>query len=251
MRRIRLVVAYDGTNYCGWQIQPNGITIEEVLNRELSRITGEKIQVIGASRTDSGVHALGNVAVFDTESRIPPERFSYALNQRLPEDIVAARSEEVPQDWHPRYQDKIRKTYEYHIYNAKTPDPLKRKYATFVSFPLDIGKMREAAEYLVGEHDFASFCNIRTNALNTVRTVEEASIVKDGADITVRVRGDGFLYNMVRIIAGTLIRVGRGFYAPERVKEILEEKERTAAGVTAPPNGLVLVGIEYGNEDLL
>ncbi len=251
MRRIRLVVAYDGTNYCGWQIQPNGITIEEVLNRELSRITGEKIQVIGASRTDSGVHALGNVAVFDTESRIPPERFSYALNQRLPEDIVAARSEEVPQDWHPRYQDKIRKTYEYHIYNAKTPDPLKRKYTTFVSFPLDIRKMREAAEYLVGEHDFASFCNIRTNALNTVRTVEEASIVKDGADITVRVRGDGFLYNMVRIIAGTLIRVGRGFYAPERVKEILEEKERTAAGVTAPPNGLVLVGIEYGNEDLL
>ncbi len=251
MRRIRLVVAYDGTNYCGWQIQPNGITIEEVLNRELSRITGEKIQVIGASRTDSGVHALGNVAVFDTESRIPPERFSYALNQRLPEDIVAARSEEVPQDWHPRYQDKIRKTYEYHIYNAKTPDPLKRKYATFVSFPLDIGKMREAAEYLVGEHDFASFCNIRTNALNTVRTVEEASIVKDGADITVRVRGDGFLYNMVRIIVGTLIRVGRGFYAPERVKEILEEKERTAAGVTAPPNGLVLVGIEYGDEDLL
>ncbi len=251
MRRIRLVVAYDGTNYCGWQIQPNGITIEEVLNRELSRITGEKIQVIGASRTDSGVHALGNVAVFDTESRIPPERFSYALNQRLPEDIVAARSEEVPQDWHPRYQDKIRKTYEYHIYNAKTPDPLKRKYTTFVSFPLDIRKMREAAEYLVGEHDFASFCNIRTNALNTVRTVEEASIVKDGADITVRVRGDGFLYNRVRIIAGTLIRVGRGFYAPERVKEILEEKERTAAGVTAPPNGLVLVGIEYGNEDLL
>ncbi len=251
MRRIRLVVAYDGTNYCGWQIQPNGITIEEVLNRELSRITGEKIQVIGASRTDSGVHALGNVAVFDTESRIPPERFSYALNQRLPEDIVAARSEEVPQDWHPRYQDKIRKTYEYHIYNAKTPDPLKRKYTTFVSFSLDIGKMREAAEYLVGEHDFASFCNIRTNALNTVRTVEEASIVKDGADITVRVRGDGFLYNMVRIIAGTLIRVGRGFYAPERVKEILEEKERTAAGVTAPPNGLVLVRIEYGDEDLL
>ena len=115
MRRIRIFVAYDGTNYCGWQIQPNGITIEEKLNKALNRLTGEDIRVIGASRTDSGVHALGNVAVFDTESPIPPERFSYALNQRLPEDIVVVKSDEVPLDWHPRYQDKISKTYEYHI----------------------------------------------------------------------------------------------------------------------------------------
>lgn len=250
MRRIRLTVAYDGTDYCGWQLQPNGITIEEVLNRELSRMTGEELRVIGASRTDSGVHALGNVAVFDTKSRIPPERFSYALNQRLPEDIVILDSGEVPAGWHPRYQAQIRKTYEYHIYHARTPNPLKRRYSTFVSFPLDIGDMRKAAGYLVGEHDFASFCNIRTNASDTVRTVEEVSVAEDGADITIRVVGNGFLYNMVRIIAGTLIRVGRGFYTPGRVREILQARERTEAGVTAPPNGLVLVGIEYGNEDL-
>lgn len=245
MRRVRLFVAYDGTDYCGWQVQPNGITVEEVLNRELGRLTGEDIRVIGASRTDSGVHALMNVAVFDTESSIPPERMAYALNQRMPEDIVITRSDEVALDWHPRYQDKVRKTYEYHIYNAPAPNPLKRKYSAFVSFPMDVGKMREGAKYLVGEHDFVSFCNVRTNVTDTVRKVESIGITKNGGDIVIRITGNGFLYNMVRIIAGTLIRVGRGFYGPEKVKEILEEKKRTAAGVTAPANGLVLVEIEY------
>ena len=245
MRRVRLFVAYDGTDYCGWQVQPNGITVEEVLNRELGRLTGEDIRVIGASRTDSGVHALMNVAVFDTESSIPPERMAYALNQRMPEDIIITRSDEVALDWHPRYQDKVRKTYEYHIYNAPAPNPLKRKYSAFVSFPMDVGKMREGAKYLVGEHDFVSFCNVRTNVTDTVRKVESIGITKNGRDIVIRITGNGFLYNMVRIIAGTLIRVGRGFYGPEKVKEILEEKKRTAAGVTAPANGLVLVEIEY------
>lgn len=245
MKRVRIVVAYDGTNYCGWQIQPNGITVEEVLNKALQKLTGEDIHIIGASRTDSGVHALGNVAVFDTESSIPGDRMAYALNQRMPEDIVIVRSDEVPADWHPRYQDDIEKTYEYHIYNAPAPNPMKRLYSTFISFPLDVEKMREGAAYLVGEHDFVSFCNVRTNVEDTVRTVKEIVITQDGPDITIRVRGNGFLYNMVRIIAGTLIRVGRGFYEPERVKEILEHKERTAAGVTAPPNGLVLVEIAY------
>ena len=245
MRRVRLFVAYDGTDYCGWQVQPNGITVEEVLNRELGRLTGEDIRVIGASRTDSGVHALMNVAVFDTESSIPPERMAYALNQRMPEDIVITRSDEVALDWHPRYQDKVRKTYEYHIYNAPAPNPLKRKYSAFVSFPMDVGKMREGAKYLVGKHDFVSFCNVRTNVTDTVRKVESIGITKNGGDIVIRITGNGFLYNMVRIIAGTLIRVGRGFYGPEKVKEILEEKKRTAAGVTAPANGLVLVEIEY------
>ena len=251
MRRVRLFIAYDGTDYCGWQIQPNGITIEEVLNQKLSVITGEDIHVIGASRTDSGVHALGQVAVFDTESSIPPERMSYALNQKLPEDIVIVRSDEVSSDWHPRYQNEVIKTYEYHICNAPVPNPLKRRYSTHVSFPMDVEKMREGAGYLVGEHDFVSFCNIRTNVEDTVRTVTELTITQRGEDITIRITGNGFLYNMVRIIAGTLIRVGRGFYTPERVKEILEEKERTAAGVTAPPNGLVLVEVRYGEENLL
>lgn len=250
MKRVKIVVAYDGTNYCGWQLQPNGVTIEEVLNREISKLTGEETHLIGASRTDSGVHALGNVAVFDTDSRIPPERMAYALNQRMPEDIVIVRSEEVPLNWHPRYQKEITKTYEYHIYNSETPNPLKRRYSAFVSFPMDIERMREGAAYLVGEHDFASFCNVKTNVSDTVRTVYEICITAEGPNLTIRVRGNGFLYNMVRIIAGTLIRVGRGFYTPERVKDILDAKERTADGVTAPPNGLVLVRIDYGKSNL-
>lgn len=245
MKRIRIIVAYDGTGYCGWQVQPNGITIEEMLNKAISKVTGEEIQVIGASRTDSGVHALGNVAVFDTGSPIPGERMSYALNQKLPEDIVIVRSEEVAPDWHPRYQDEIWKTYEYHIYNAEVPNPIKRRYSTFVSFPLDVEQMKKGASYLIGTHDFASFCNIRTNASDTVRTVQSIEIFKEGGDITIRVTGNGFLYNMVRIIAGVLIRVGRGFYTPEKVRDILEAKERTAEGVTAPPAGLVLKEIRY------
>ena len=248
MRRIRMTVAYDGTNYCGWQIQPNGVTIEEVLNEKLGKLTGEEIHIIGASRTDSGVHALGNVAVFDTDSPIPPERMAYALNQKLPEDIVIVRSDEVPGDWHPRYQDHVRKTYEYHIYNASVPNPLKRRYNTFVSFPMDVEKMRQGAAYLTGEHDFASFCNIKTNAASTVRRVDELTVRQSGRDITIRITGGGILYNMVRIIAGTLIRVGRGFYTPEKVKEILEARERTEAGVTAPPEGLVLAEIVYADE---
>ncbi len=245
MRRVRLFVAYDGTDYCGWQVQPNGITVEEVLNRELGRLTGEDIHIIGASRTDSGVHALMNVAVFDTDSSIPPERMAYALNKRMPEDIIITKSDEVGAGWHPRYQDNVRKTYEYHIYNAPVLNPLKRKYSAFVSFPMDVEKMRRGAAYLVGEHDFVSFCNVRTNVSDTVRTVEDITVTENGADIVIRITGNGFLYNMVRIIAGTLIRVGRGFYEPEKVREILEEKKRTAAGVTAPACGLVLVEIEY------
>ncbi|RGS79115.1 tRNA pseudouridine(38-40) synthase TruA [Coprococcus sp. AF21-14LB] len=245
MRRIRLVVAYDGTNYCGWQIQPNGITVEEVLNRTICKMTGEAIAVIGASRTDSGVHAMGNVAVFDTESTIPPERFSYALNQRLPDDIVIVSSDEVPADWHPRYRN-CEKTYEYHILNTRIPVPTKRLTNYFVSFPLDEKKMQQAAEYLKGEHDFVSFCNVRTDVEDTVRTITALDVLRNGEEITVRITGNGFLYNMVRIIVGTLIRVGRGFYEPEQVREILEAKNRKAAGVTAPPQGLMLVRIDYG-----
>lgn len=244
MKRIKLTIAYDGTNYCGWQVQPNGITVEEVVNKALKKLTGEDIQVIGASRTDSGVHALGNVAVFDTHTTIPPERISYALNQRLPEDIVIVKSEEVAEDFHPRYCD-CSKTYEYHILNMRIPIPTKRLINYFVSYDLDVEKMRKAAGYLIGEHDFVSFCNVRTDVEDTVRTVTELEILKDGEEITIRISGNGFLYNMVRIIVGTLIRVGRGFYEPEKVKEILEAKDRKAAGVTAPPHGLILAEIRY------
>ncbi len=244
MKRIKLTIAYDGTNYCGWQVQPNGITVEEVVNKALKKLTGEDIQVIGASRTDSGVHALGNVAVFDTHTTIPPERISYALNQRLPEDIVIVKSEKVAEDFHPRYCD-CSKTYEYHILNTRIPIPTKRLTNYFVSYDLDVEKMRKAAGYLIGEHDFVSFCNVRTDVEDTVRTVTELEILKDGEEITIRISGNGFLYNMVRIIVGTLIRVGRGFYEPEKVKEILEAKDRKAAGVTAPPHGLILAEIRY------
>ena len=247
-KRVKLTVAYDGTDYCGWQVQPNGITVEEVLNRAISKLTGEDIYVIGASRTDSGVHAMGNVAVFDTNATIPGERVAYALNQKLPDDIVVVKSEEVPLDWHPRYQDVISKTYEYHIYNAKVQKPLKRRTTAFISYDLDVERMRAGAAYLIGEHDFVSFCNVRTNVEDTVRTVEDIQIREENGEIIIRITGNGFLYNMVRIIAGTLIRVGRGFYEPEKVKEILEAKERTEAGVTAPPQGLVLMEIKYGTQ---
>lgn len=244
MRRIKLTVAYDGTNYCGWQVQPNGITIEEMLNRALYALTGEKIAVIGASRTDAGVHAMGNVAVFDTESPIPPERFSYALNQKLPDDIVVVSSEDVPLDWHPRYRTVI-KTYEYRILNARVPDPTRRLTRYFVSYYLNLQLMQKAAEYLVGEHDFVSFCNVRTNVEDTVRTIYSLDVLKNEDEIIIRIRGNGFLYNMVRIIVGTLIRVGRGFYTPEQIKEILDARNRKSAGVTAPPQGLMLMKIEY------
>ena len=250
MRRIKLTVAYDGTNYCGWQVQPNGITIEEVLNKAICTLTGEEIAVIGASRTDSGVHAMGNIAVFDTGSRIPAERFSYALNQRLPEDIVVTKSEEVSLDWHPRYQNSL-KTYEYHILNTKTPVPTKRLYNCFVSFDLDVNRMRQGAQYLLGEHDFAAFCCIRTNAKTTVRTVTDLQIQQNPLkpeEITIRITGNGFLYNMVRIIAGVLIRVGRGFYEPEKVLELLEGRERKKEAVTAPPQGLCLMEIVYESD---
>ena len=244
MKRVKLTIAYDGTNYCGWQIQPNGITIEEVINKTLQKLTGEPILVIGASRTDSGVHAMGNVAVFDTESTIPADRFAMALNQRLPEDIVIVKSEEVPLDFHPRYCD-CSKTYEYHIINTRIPVPTKRLTNYFVSYNLNFDHMREAAAYLVGEHDFVSFCNVRTDVENTVRTITALDIIENGNEITIRITGNGFLYNMVRIIVGTLIRVGRGFYTPEKVKEILEAKDRKAAGVTAPAHGLMLMEIKY------
>ena len=244
MKRIKLTVAYDGTDYCGWQIQKNGVTVEEVLNRALSRLTGEKITVIGASRTDAGVHARGNVAVFDTAARMPAERIAYAVNALLPEDVVVVRSEEVPAGWHPRKCVSV-KTYEYRILNREFPDPVRRRDTYFVSFPLDLDRMRQAAGYLKGTHDFKSFCSAQTSVEDTVRTIYSLDVEKAGDLFTVRVRGNGFLYNMVRIIAGTLAGVGRGYFEPEEVERMLEEKDRTKAGVTAPPQGLTLVGIEY------
>ncbi len=247
MGRVRLTVAYDGTGYHGWQIQENGVTIESELNRCLSELLGEHIRVTGASRTDAGVHALGNIAVFDTESRMPAEKISYALNQRLPEDIRIQRSEEVAPGWHPRHCES-RKTYEYRIYRAEFPMPVKRLYSFFVYCRLDVGRMREAARYLEGEHDFKSFCQKGSQAAGTVRTIYYLQVEEQGADLVIRVCGNGFLYNMVRIIAGTLIEVGQGKREPGSMTDILEAKRRSAAGATAPAHGLTLVRYEFADE---
>lgn len=244
MKRIQLTVAYDGTNYCGWQVQPNGITIEEVLNQHLSELLKENIQVIGASRTDSGVHALGNVAVFDTETRIPPEKLSFALNQRLPEDIRIQASCEVASDFHPRRCNST-KTYEYKILNRTFALPCERLYSHFVYLPLDIEAMREAAAYLVGEHDFTSFCSSRSQAEDTYRTIYSLNVEKSGDMITIQISGNGFLYNMVRIIVGTLMKVGLHVYPASHMQEILYAKDRYAAGPKAPAVGLTLKRIEY------
>lgn len=249
MRRIMLTVAYDGTNYHGWQIQPNVITIESVLNEALSSLFKEEIHVIGASRTDTGVHALGNIAVFDTEARMPGDKVSYALNQRLPQDIRIEDSREVPLDFHPRHCNS-RKTYEYKILNREFPLPTYRLYAHFTYVPLDVTRMQQAADYLVGEHDFKSFCSVKTQAESTVRTIYSVDVrTEDEAYIVIRVSGNGFLYNMIRIIAGTLVKAGKGKITPQDIDLMLEAKNRCEAGQTAPPQGLTLMNIDYVDGD--
>lgn len=242
-KRIKLTVAYDGTNYCGWQLQPNGKTIEGELNRCLSELLSEEIRVTGASRTDSGVHALCNIAVFDTAARIPGEKISYALNQRLPEDIRIQDSCEVEDSFHPR-RCSSRKTYEYRIWNAPFPMPVKRLYTHFTYVPLDVDLMKKGASFLIGEHDFKSFCSVDTDAETTVRRIVDIQVEKEKNEICIRVCGMGFLYNMVRIIAGTLIEIGRGSFPPERMQEILDAKDRQKAGPTAPACGLTLTKLE-------
>ena len=244
MKRVMLTVAYDGTNYCGWQVQPNGDTIEGQLNKHLSQLLGEEIKVIGASRTDAGVHALCNLAVFDTSARMPAEKISYALNQRLPEDIKIQKSEEVALDFHPR-KVSTRKTYEYKIYNAQFPSPTMRLYSHFTYVPMDVKKMQEAAKHLIGEHDFAAVSTFKPEVESTVRTIYDLTVTKEGSLITIRVTGNGFLYNMVRIIAGTLMEVGRGRIEPSAIPKILDSGNREQAGPTAPACGLTLVSYEF------
>ena len=242
--RVMLTVSYDGTNYCGSQVQENGITIEEVLNRELSRFFDQNIKVSGASRTDSGVHAIGAVFVFDVETKMPAEKISYALNVSLPDDIVVIHSKEVSSDFHPRFQ-KTSKTYEYFILNSVFPNPLLRNYTYHYRKFLDDKKMNEAAKFLIGEHDFTSFAAIGSQTNTFVREIFDAGVRRDGDLIVFYITGAGFLYNMVRIIVGTLVEVGNGKRKPSEMKEILEKKDRSAAGPTAPAQGLVLREITY------
>lgn len=244
MKRIKLTVAYDGTNYHGWQLQPNGRTIESELNAHLSDLLEEEVRVIGASRTDAGVHALCNVAVFDTNARMAGDKISYALNQRLPEDIRIQKSEEVELNWHPR-QCESKKTYEYRIVCSEFPIPTKRLYSYFTYHQLDEKKMQKAAGYLVGEHDFKSFCATASQAESTIRTIYKVEVNAKGSEIIMKITGNGFLYNMVRIIAGTLMEVGMGKREPEEIKNIIEAKDRKKAGPTAPAHGLMLASYEF------
>ena len=294
MRRIKLTVAYDGTNYCGWQIQPNGITVQEVLNKALMDLLGTEIRTTGASRTDSGVHARGNVAVFETDARMPAERFAFALNTYLPPDIRIQGSEEVPEAFHPRFTSTI-KTYEYKILHRVFPDPTRRLDHLFCYGTMDVEAMRRALACVVGEHDFKSFQGAggETSTHTTVRTIYHAEILQEpieelrttlrwkgqspgpgeeadrkqvpavqtgkpsskGGAITpekaeeyvlhIRITGNGFLYNMVRILAGTLLEIGRGNLRPEDMARILEARDRSAAGPTAPAHGLTLLSIRY------
>ncbi|MCR4750547.1 MAG: tRNA pseudouridine(38-40) synthase TruA [Lachnospiraceae bacterium] len=243
-KRILLEVAYDGTAYHGWQAQDGVSTIEGEINKALKRLTGEDIEVIGASRTDTGVHGLCNLAVFDSNMNILPEKYAFALNSFLPGDIVVRRSVQVSDCFHPR-KCKTKKTYRYSIDNEVMPDPLKIRYSWHVSYDMDIDRMSQGAKYLLGEHDFSSFCASGSTALSHVRTVDDIQIVKNGSEIAIYVTGNGFLYNMVRIIVGTLAEVGRGKIEPHKVDDILKACDRTMAGPTAPACGLTLLNIQW------
>lgn len=246
MRRIMLIIAYQGTNYCGWQKQIGQKTIEGTINKALSDLFNTDIEVIGASRTDTGVHAKGNVAVFDTENMsIPDVKIAYALNARLPLDIRVQSSQEVSLDFHPRY-DKNRKNYTYKILNKAIEMPIYREYTYHVYTEVDISLMKIAAKYLIGEHDFKAFCSANTEVKSTVRTIYDISIDRDEEDIiSISIEGNGFLYNMVRIIVGTLLQVGTRKISIDDVKTILDSKNRDAAGPTAPAKGLILEKILY------
>lgn len=251
MRRIRLTIAYDGTDYCGWQIQKGEVTVEGVVSAALNELLGEAVDITGASRTDTGVHALGNVAVFDTDTKIPPQKIALALNRYLPADIRVQKSEEVSPDFHPRHCDSI-KTYEYTITNTPVPIPTLRRYSHHVYGTLQADAMREAARLLTGTHDFSAFCAAGSQVKNKVRTIYDISLVERtlppgmrGQQFCIRVTGNGFLYNMVRILAGTLLEVGQGRRTAASVEEALRSGERSQAGPTAPACGLMLIGIEY------
>ncbi|MBO4609993.1 MAG: tRNA pseudouridine(38-40) synthase TruA [Lachnospiraceae bacterium] len=246
-KRIRLKISYDGTAYHGWQIQDGAVTVEGVLTEAVSEAVGRPTEVIGASRTDAGVHALGNVAVFDADTPIPADKMAMVLNKLLPDDISIVCSDEVPSDWHPRKQD-CRKTYEYRIYTAPVRMPLKRLYAHYTYSDLDIGEMDRAAAYFTGEHDFTAFCAAGSQATTFTRTIYACSVKKDGNEAVISVTGSGFLYNMVRIIAGTLFEVGLGRKKADDIPGIIGSLDRRKAGPTLPACGLTLIGYEY--EDL-
>ena len=248
-KRYLLTVAYDGTAYCGWQAQKNGPSVQETLETELSRLLGTFTRVTGASRTDAGVHAQGQRAHFDAETNIPPDKFPFALNTMLPPDVRVTQGLLVPDALHARFSVE-QKTYTYRIHNAPHASALYRNLTAHVPLRLDDRLMHECAQVLVGEHDFAAFCATGGSAKTTVRRISEISVSRDGERVTLTVTGNAFLYNMVRIIAGTLIDVGHGKLPPECLKTALSTLDRLDLGVTAPACGLELTEVRYPEESL-
>ncbi len=244
MTRVLLTLSYDGTAYAGWQRQENAVAVQQRVEEALRKLTGEPIVITGASRTDAGVHALGQRAHFDTQSRIPPDKYPYALNTCLPRDIRALAGEQVRDDFHARFDAK-RKTYRYRIHNSPHASALYRDLSAHVPVPLDIAAMRASLPALIGTHDFAAFQAAGGTAKTTVRTIEALSLAQDGSDLTLTVRGNAFLYNMVRIIAGTLIGIGEGKLDGSCFARALETGDRLTLGITAPARGLELTKIEY------
>ncbi len=244
MKRILLTLEYDGTNYSGWQRQYNGLAVQQVLEEALSAACREKIAVTGASRTDAGVHALGQAAHFDTNCGIPPEKFPFVLNTMLPPDIRVHTGRQVPPDFHARFMTGG-KRYTYRIINSRHGSALKRNTHVHVPVPLDETTMARAAETLLGEHDFAAFQASGGTARTTVRTIRAMSLVRQGDEIILTIEGNAFLYNMVRIIAGTLMEIGLHKRGEDAFQEAFRTLNRLSLGVTAPPHGLELTEVFY------
>ena len=244
MRNIALILMYNGAAYHGWQVQKTEISVAQTLERGLSMVCGEPVKVTGCGRTDAGVHAEHYVANFRTDSRIPVERLPFAANTHIPEDIVVKAAYEVAEDFN-AIGSCSRKEYTYRIYNSRLGNPFYVDRAWFYPKRLDEKIMQRAADQFVGTHDFRAVRSVGTETRTTVRTVHYFQVERKGELIECRVCADGFLYNMVRIISGTLIEIGNGQYPPERMQKILDAKDRSAAGPTAPAQGLTLMGIQF------
>ena len=248
MRNIKLTLEYEGTRYLGWQRQPQGMTIQQALEEAVAKVTGVETSVIGASRTDAGVHARGQVANFRTNSNLAVERFRGALNALLPRDIAVLSAEDAPEEFNSRFS-ACSKLYHYTIWNHPVRPALERDSCWHVRWKLDDGPAQEAAHALLGPHDFACFESSNAQSQTTVRTVTQASWERDGPHrIVFAIEADAFLYNMVRAIVGTLTDVARGKIPAERVAEIIASRDRRQAGRTAPPRGLCLMKVRYPDD---
>ena len=247
MRNIKLTIEYDGREYHGWQSQPNKLNIQGTIEKAIESITGEEVTLNASGRTDAGVHALGQVANFKTNTTIPIEKIAIAINSRLKKSIVIKKAEEVEERFHARYNCK-RKTYRYVINNEPSGSAIYRNLEYHVPMKLDVASMQKAATYFEGEHDFKAFKASGTSNKSSVRTIYQAKVLEDGKRITIELTGNGFLYNMVRIISGTLLEVGMGKIKPEEIPDMITKKDRTKAGRTLPPHGLYLVQVDYDEQ---